>query len=258
MPDPTSSLSGRLCLVTGAGGAIGEAIAAELLRAQASVVLNDVDEERVNLAAERLAAQGNGRPHTAVADVSDPDAVTSMIRAIREQHGPVDVLVNNAGIVTRGTFLSCSVEDWNRMLGVNVMGPVLCTRAVVPEMKRRRWGRVIMISSMLGVSGAPHLVSYAATKAALHGIVKSLAREVGGSGITVNAVAPGLIATEMSEGYLSASSEAYREQTKQLWAFRAVDRLLTPDDVAHAVRFLCMDASDAHTGQIIQLDGGLY
>ena len=240
-------LSGKVAMVTGSARGIGREIALRLAEAGATVVVSDVaDAEPV---AEEIRKEG--RQSLAVtADVSSASDVATMVAKAVEKFGRIDILVNNAGIARDQLLLRMSDEDWDAVLNVNLKSVFLCSRAVLRHMVRQRWGRIISISSIVGIVGNPGQANYASAKAGIIGFTKTLAREVGSRGITVNAIAPGFIATKMTE---QLSEEQKGEMLKRI----PLGFLGTPRDVAEAVAFLASEEARYITGQVLGVDGGL-
>lgn len=245
----TRPLFGQTAIVTGASRGIGRSIAVALGRAGAHVVVNylssrdaanEVVQTILNLGSKAVAVQ---------ADVTRQDEVNRLVVAATALGQP-QILVNNAGIAEARLLLETSLEDWERMLNSNLTAPFLCTKAVLPYMLRTGYGRIINMSSIWGISGGSYEVAYSASKGGIIAFTKALAKEVGPSGITVNAVAPGAIETDMLQS-LS------KEEVMQLQARTPVGRLGHPDDVANAVLFLASPRTSYITGQIISPNGGL-
>jgi len=243
-------MQGRIALITGAAQGIGRAIAEELARAGATLVLADVNEAKLNETAAELAA--NGAQASAFAmNVSSEESIQSAAKAILEKFGKVEILVNNAGITRDGLMLRMKRADWDSVIGINLTGAFLLTQALLPAMLKNRWGRIVSIASVVGRAGQAGQVNYAASKAGLIGFTRSLAREVGSRGITVNAVAPGYIETPMT----AVLSE---QQNAAMMATIPLGRRGTPKDVAQAVCFLASDAASYITGHVLDVNGGMF
>ena len=236
-------------LVTGASRGIGRAIAAALAREGRPVCVNYLHHRE---AAESLVRELRAQGHAAMAfqaDVADREAVESMVRAASEALGPVELLVNNAGISQYGLFQDVDDDLWNRVLAVNLTGPRNAVRAVLPHMLDAKRGCVVNISSMWGLRGASCETAYAAAKAGLIGLTRSLALELAPSGIRVNCVAPGCVETDMVRALGAETREMLVEETP-------LGRLGRPEDVAEAVLFLVSDRASFITGQVLTADGG--
>ena len=243
-----SDLEGRTALVTGASGAIGRACAVALAGQGARIVVAyGSDEQGAQETADLVKAAG-AEPVVAQADLGDPDAAKGLVAAAGD--GGVDILVNNAGLTRDGLVLRMRDEDFTGVLEVNLVAAFRCTREALRGMLRRRWGRVISISSVVGLVGNPGQANYAASKAGLIGLTMSVAREVAGRGITVNAVAPGYIPSKLTD---AMSEEAKQATLSQI----PMGRLGTPEEVAAAVRFLAGEEAGYITGQVLAVDGGM-
>jgi 3-oxoacyl-[acyl-carrier protein] reductase len=243
-------LDGKTALVTGASQGIGEAIAKLLAQQGARVVLAARNEEKLKgLAAYIDAAGGCARP--LALDVSAPETFSERLKSLPEDFANIDVLVNNAGITADNLLARMSLDDWERVLRTNLTGAFALTKEVVRGMMKRRWGRVINVSSVVGMMGNAGQANYAASKAGLIGFSKSLARELGSRNITVNVVAPGYIETAMTENLPAASKE-------ELTGAIALKRLGSVDDVAWAVLFLASEEGGYITGHTLNVSGGLY
>ncbi|HEX5760233.1 MAG TPA: 3-oxoacyl-[acyl-carrier-protein] reductase [Thermoanaerobaculia bacterium] len=243
-------LDGRTALVTGASQGIGEAVARRLAGQGARVVLAARNEEKLGAVAAAIAAAG-GRALAFRLDVSDPAAVGERLKALPEEFAAVDVLVNNAGITADNLLARMGLEEWERVLRTNLTGAYALSRELVRGMMRRRWGRIVSISSVVGLMGNAGQANYAAAKAGLIGFSKSLARELGSRNITVNVVAPGYVETAMT----AALAEDSR---RELTAGIALRRLGAPDDVAWAVAYLASEEAGYVTGHVLNVSGGLY
>lgn len=235
------ALEGKNALVTGASRGIGKAIAVELGRAGASVV---VAYRSGSKEAEAVADEIGGR--AVQADVADPDDARRLV----EEAGDLDILVNNAGL-TRDTLLArMSEEDWRAVIDTNLGGVFNTCRAAVRGMMRRRSGSIVNVSSVVGLRGNPGQTNYSASKAGIIGFTKSLARELGSRGVRANVVAPGYVSTRLTEVIAD-------EMKEQMLAATALGRFGDPEDVAAAVRFLCSDEASFITGEVLLVDGGL-
>ena len=240
-------LQGKVAMVSGAGRGIGRAVALELARAGANVMLVARTESQLQEAVEEVRALGVEAEY-AVADVSRADEVERAVANAEKAWGHIDILVNNAGITRDTLLLRMKEEDWDAVQQVNLRSAFLCSKACIKGMMKRRSGRIISVSSVVGIAGNAGQCNYAASKAGIIGFTKSLARELASRGITVNAVAPGFIKTEMTEKL--AADEAVLGKIPLGVAG-------TTGDVANAVRFLASPASGYITGQVINVDGGM-
>ncbi len=240
----------RVALVTGASRGIGRSIALQLAADGFAVAVNYASSsEKADAVVSEIATSG-GSAFAVQADVSDVDAVGAMFASVSEELGSVEVLVNNAGITDDGLLLRMTPEQWDKVVNTNLRSVFLCTKAALRTMLRARSGRVINISSVSGISGNPGQGNYAAAKAGIIGFTKSIAKEVGSRGITVNTIAPGFIQTDMTRALGDTVTDAASEQI-------ALGRLGLPEEVASAVGYLASEGASYITGQTIVVDGGL-
>lgn len=243
------SLTGRVALVTGSTRGIGRAVAARLVREGAVVVVTGRDKDVAESVAAELDGDG-GRAIGLPLEVSRPESVDELISEVNERLGGIDILVNNAGITRDTLLMRMSDEDWDQVVDVNLKGAVRCAKGVLRGMLKKRWGRIINISSVVGIIGNPGQTNYSASKAALIGFTKSLAREVASRGITVNAVAPGYIESDMTDALTKEQKDAIADRIPQ-------GRVGTPEEVAGCVAFLASEDASYITGHTLVVDGGL-
>jgi NAD(P)-dependent dehydrogenase (short-subunit alcohol dehydrogenase family) len=246
------ALTGRTAVVTGGASGIGRAIALRLAGDGAAVAVVDLDEVGAAAVVREIAGAG-GTAVAVVADVADGASVCAATGAVHDALGPVHVLVNNAGICTFVPFADMREADWDRMMAVTLKGAYYCAKSFVPDMCAAHWGRIVNVSSLAGVKGAPRLAHYAAAKAGLLGFTKALATELGPEGVTVNAIAPGLVDTPLL--VKSAMPEAIRASTMRDLPVR---RLGVPDDIAAACAYLASPDAGFVTGQVLGPNGGGY
>lgn len=242
-------LRGKTAIVTGASRGIGAAIAQRLCETGANVVLCSRSADAVGEVANTLEDKGHS-VHALAADISQKADVAALIEETTAQFSQIDILVNNAGITRDTLLMRLKDEDWNAVLQTNLTGTMYCTRAVLRPMIRQKSGRIINISSVVGLAGNAGQANYAAAKAGIIGLTKATAKEVGARGITVNAVAPGFITTDMT----AQISEQNQKQLLELIPLREFGH---SEDVADAVCFLASDAARYITGQTLQVDGGM-
>ncbi len=243
-------LAGKVALVTGASRGIGRATALELARRGAKVAVNYVSNQAAAEAVAADAVATGAEALVVAADVGDTAAVEAMVKAVQERWGRIDILVNNAGQARDGLAMRMELEDWDFVLRTNLTSAFLCSKAVLRSMLRQRWGRIVNMSSIVGVYGNAGQSNYAAAKAGLIGYTKSLAKEVASRNVTVNALAPGWIETDM----VAAVPDNIRSEAL---GRIATGRMGTVEDVAGTVAFLCSDAAGYITGQVIGIDGGM-
>lgn len=252
MADARFDLTGRVVIITGGGKGIGKVYAQEFARAGARVLAADIDGVAAHAVAKEIRAAGGDAVGTET-DISDADSTRAMAELACSQFGGIEVLVNNASLMSalpRRSWMEIPVEEWDRVMAVNLRGMFLTCRAVFPTMRERGRGKIVNISSSRVWEGVPHRLHYTTSKAGVIGFTRALAREVGEFGITVNAVTPGLTLSDTQVSSSSSNHLAARSQG------RALDRPQIPDDLVGAVMFLSCAASDFMTGQTINVDGG--
>jgi 3-oxoacyl-[acyl-carrier protein] reductase len=243
-------LKGKVALVTGASRGIGRAIALELARLGANVAVNYAGSEaKAKEVVEEITAMG--REAIAVqANVADSESVNNMVKEVLSTFGELHILVNNAGITRDNLIMRMKEEEWDEVINTNLKGVFNCTKAVTRQMMKQRYGRIINIASIVGVSGNAGQANYVAAKAGVIGLTKTTAKELASRNITVNAVAPGFITTDMTD---QLTDEVRQEMLKQI----PLARFGEPKDVASVVGFLASDASSYMTGQTLHVDGGM-
>jgi 3-oxoacyl-[acyl-carrier protein] reductase len=242
-------LSNRVAIVTGSGQGIGREIALMLAQQGASIVISDVNTATAKEVAAEIEAK-NGKGIAIPVNVTVVAEVNKLVEQTLSSFGHIDILVNNAGITRDGLLLRMSEADWDLVLNINLKGAFICTQAVLRHMIRQRWGRIVNIASVVGLTGNAGQANYAASKAGLIGLAKTTAREVASRGITVNAVAPGFIDTGMTQ---KLSDNVKQEFLKQI----PLGYFGLPKDVAYAVAFLVSEEAHYITGQVINVNGGM-
>ena len=244
----SKSLEGQTAIVTGASRGIGKAIAISLAKEGAEVIINYSSSlENANKVVSEINSFG-GNSYPLQADISNENSVNELIKTVLDKNNTIDVLVNNAGITKDGLLMRMKTDDWQKVLDLNLSGVFYCTRAVSRQMLKQKKGRIINITSVVGLMGNPGQANYSAAKAGVVGLTQSAAKEFASRGITVNAVAPGFISTDMTKDLNSES----------ILSAIPLRRFGKPEDVAGAVRFLASDPSAGYiTGQTIQVDGGM-
>ncbi|MFC4770266.1 elongation factor P 5-aminopentanone reductase [Effusibacillus consociatus] len=250
MSPSTRPLEGQTAIVTGASRGIGRAIAQELAKLGAFVAVNYLHSKEY---AEQVALECESFGTKALpvqADVTKPEDVTRLVETASLYLGKPDILVNNAGIASHSLLIDTTEYEWNQVIAANLKAPFLCAKAVLPIMIQKQYGRIINMSSIWGIAGGSGEVAYSAAKGGLISLTKALAKEMGPSGITVNAVAPGVVDTDMLAGLNPEDRESLSQETP-------VGRLGTPQDIATVVGFLALPASGFITGQVISPNGGL-
>jgi 3-oxoacyl-[acyl-carrier protein] reductase len=244
-------LSNKVALVTGSARGIGKAIALKLAEAGADIVVNDIAAAADTLEGTANEIRALNRKALAVtADVSLKDDVNRMVETAVTTMGHVDILVNNAGVTRDQIIMRMTDEEWDTVLNIDLKSAFLCTRAVLRHMMKQRWGRIISIASVVGIMGNAGQANYAAAKAGIIGLTKSIAKEAGSRGITANAIAPGFIETKMTE--------KLDEKQRQIFTQRIpLGTLGSPRDVAEAAAFLASEEAHYITGQVLNVDGGM-
>jgi 3-oxoacyl-[acyl-carrier protein] reductase len=246
------SLRGRVAIVTGAGQGIGRVFAKALAAAGAKAVIAERNADKAHGVAAEIAA-GGGEALAIRTDVADPVSVGKMVREVEVQYGRIDILVNNAGsfsTLEMRPFELIPLDEWEEVLRVNVTGPFLCARAVLPAMRRAGWGRIINMASAAVTMGRPNYLHYITSKAALVGMSRSMARELGAEGITVNSILPGATFTEIERKTVTP------QQKERIVAQQCIPRPEIPEDLVGMLLFLASDASAFVTGQALTVDGG--
>ena len=242
-------LKDKIALVTGGGQGIGQVIGDNLAKSGAHVIFGDINLENAEKSAEDVLANGGNASATLI-NVADPENVKETFDSIAKEFKPVDILINNAGITKDGLFVRMKEDDWDRVLAVNLKGSFLCGQQAAKHMMKQRQGAIVNIASIVGVMGNAGQANYSASKAGLIGLTKTMARELAPRNITVNAIAPGFIDTEMTRVLDEKIRDKLIEQIP-------LSRLGLPDDIAHSVAFLVSDRSNYITGQVINVNGGM-
>lgn len=243
-------LDGKIALVTGASQGIGRAAALKLAEQGAAVVLAARQLDKLESLAEEIRAAG-GRAHALQLDLAKPEAVAAQLQTLPEDFAGVNILVNNAGITRDGLFMRMSLEQWNEVLHTNLTGSFAVTKELIRGMMRQRLGRVIFVTSVIGLMGNAGQANYSAAKAGMIGLAKSLARELGSRNITVNAVAPGFIETAMT-------AELDEKVKNEILGNIVLRRFGSPDDIAAAIVYLASEEASYVTGQVLNVSGGMY
>lgn len=239
-------LSGKTALITGASGGIGGAIAKSLHAQGATVILNGRNEE----ALKKLAAEIGDNCHVVIGALDTAEAADAVIKEAEAKTGQIDILVNNAGLTKDNLFMRMKDEDWQVVQDVNLTAPFRLIRSVIKGMMKRKSGRIINITSVVGVTGNPGQANYCASKAGMIGMTKSMAQEVAARGITMNCVAPGFIATAMTDALND-------DQKSKIDATIPAGKMGSPDDIANAVVYLASDEAGYMTGQTLHINGGM-
>ncbi|MGN6573307.1 MAG: SDR family NAD(P)-dependent oxidoreductase [Pseudolabrys sp.] len=247
------SLKDRVVIIPGAGQGLGRAFANALAKAGARAVIAELNAAKATAVSKEIMDAG-GEALAVTTDVADEASIKEMIEVVEDEYGRIDVLINNAGIFSTlemRPFDQIPLEEWERVLRVNLTGPFLCARAVLPAMRRAKWGRIVNIASGAVRLGRPNYLHYIATKGALMSMSLSMARELGADGITVNAILPGATFTEIERKTVTP------QQKERIVAMQCIPRPEVPEDLVGAALFLASDAAAFVTGQSINLDGGV-
>ena len=244
------TLEGRISLITGAAQGIGKEIALELARAGSDIAVSDILFDKAEKTVREIEAL-NRRAKAYHMDVSDTDKVHQTVNQIIENFGKIDILINNAGITRDSLLIRMKREDWDKVLSINLTGVFNCTQAVLRGMLKQRYGRIVNIASVVGLMGNAGQSNYAASKAAIIGFSKSIAREIASRGITVNVIAPGYIDTPMTQRLPDEVKKGFLNQIP-------IPRLGLPQDIAKGVAFLVSDDAEYITGQVLNINGGMY
>ena len=244
-------LAGKIAVVTGGSRGIGRATSIALAEAGALVLVNYRSNEEAAKQTLSLIEEAGGQAELVCFDVADPESVDRGLKAAIERHGRIDILVNNAGISIDQLLLRVSPKDLDMTWATNVNGPIYCAKACIRPMMKKRWGRIINLSSVVAESGNPGQAVYSSSKAALLGLTRTLAREYASRGITVNAVAPGFIETDMTADLSDAGKQGIIDRTP-------LGRIGRPEEVAAAVVFLASEEASYITGQVVRVNGGMH
>jgi 2-hydroxycyclohexanecarboxyl-CoA dehydrogenase len=244
---------GTTAIVTGGASGIGLAVTESLAQRGAKVAIFDVQQDRIDTEVARLRSGGATIAGFNV-DVSSREQIQTAVAAVREELGPVLILVNSAGIEQFGVFSRITDDLWDRVMAINLRGPFICSQAVLPDMKAAKWGRIVHISSSSAQSGQPLMAAYVSSKAGLIGLTKSMALELGQFGITVNTIPPGMVVTPMTDR--AVAEGRFTDTIEHFASITPVRRAGEPEDIANAAMFLCMDESSYVTGQVIGVNGG--
>ena len=253
------NLEGRGAVITGGGRGIGAALARSLTDAGAAVVVAARTESQIEALAAEL-REGGARAWAVGCDVADAESVQALAKASGELLGTVDILLNNAGIAGSAALGKLTLAEWNQLFAVNATGTFLCTQALTPGMVERGWGRVINVASVAGLTGARYIAAYSASKHAVLGFTRSIADELAGRGVTVNALCPGFVDTEMTQEsmrrIMSQTGLSAEDAMAAMLATTNQERLITPEEVAGTALWLCGPTAAGVNGQAIVIDGG--
>jgi len=244
------SFQGKVAIVTGSAQGIGRAIAKVLASRGANVIISDINGNKAKQTAIEIAKETNNKTLGIQVDVSNMDSAVAMIKDVKDEFGKIDILVNNAGVTRDNLIMRMSEEEWDTVLKVNLKGAFNCSKAVIRSMMKQRFGRIINISSVSGLAGQAGQTNYSSSKAGLIGFTKALAREVASRNITVNAVAPGFVPTDLT-------NDLPEELKDWMLSITPLKRMGTPEEIAYAVAFFASDEASYITGQVLSVDGGM-
>lgn len=250
-----AALHGRVALVTGAGQGMGRVIAAVLAEHGASVVVNDLNAQTAQATVDSIRASA-GQAAAAPGDISQARDVRTIVEQAASVYGPVDILINNAAYMTMFSLVDLPEDEWDRVLEVDLKGPYLTSKAVLPSMLERKWGRIINIASEWGITGGAGASHYAAAKAGVIGLTRSLAREVARHGVLVNAIAPGVTETDQLRVDADYAGVPFEEYKRMLRAQTPTGRIGRPRDIALTVLMLTLEMGDHYSGQVFCPNGG--
>ncbi len=249
MAQDDRKLAGKVAIVTGGSRGIGRAIAMALAREGATAIVCSRNLDSNKETAEAIKSEG-GSAHACQVDVTNADSVSALVRDVLNEFGRIDILVNNAGVTADNLLLRLREEDWNKVIDTNLKGTFNCTKAVARAMVKQHGGKIINITSVVGMVGNPGQANYCAAKAGIIGFTKSIARELASRNVTVNCVAPGFIKTAMTEAFVDKVKD-------EMLRLIPLGRLGEPEDVAEVVKFLASPAADYITGEVLRADGGM-
>ena len=244
------SFEDKVAVITGSARGIGRSIAEVLASRGADVVISDINGEQAKQTAQEVINRFGGKAIGIQVDVSDLESATELMKNAKDEFGKIDILVNNAGVTRDNLIMRMSEEEWDTVLNVNLKGAFNCSKAVIRTMMKQRYGRIINISSVSGLAGQVGQTNYSSSKAGLIGFTKALAREVASRNITVNAVAPGFVPTDLT-------NDLPEELKEWMLSITPLKRMGTPEEIAYAVAFFASDEASYITGQVLSVDGGM-